>query len=231
MNKALEEKIKKNIVDSLYLDERIDSSDINVEVDEDGVLLLGSTPNYFQKTTAGRIAWTIKGVDNVKNQIKVTQPKNTKEYSDKDIKANIQSTLRWTESIDTEDIIARVKGGSVTLTGTVDAAWKRRRLEEMIYDLGGVVEIVNKVNVVLTETRQDNVIADAVTAALERSAEVEPENISIRVQNGEVTLTGSVKNRAEFEAARDAALFTAGVKDLRNNLDIVNKETEHIYAE
>jgi osmotically-inducible protein OsmY len=229
--------LKEKIVKKIREDVRINASDITVSVSSEGIALGGIVANYFQKITAGRLAWNVKGVTHVKNQIKVAIPEEMKDYTDQNIKTNIQSLLKWTQSIGSSDINVTVSNGNVTLTGEVDKAWKKRRVEELIYDLGGIKEISNRLVVLKTPKKsekapisenqataqEDNIISENIIAALEDIPNLNSENISVEVDSGEVTLSGRVENFQQYEAAEDAVLYRLGVHNIVNNLDIVEE--------
>ncbi len=228
--------LKEKIIKRLEQDDRITASDISISVSDNGIAIGGLVPSYFQKITAARIAWNVPGVKNVKNNLKVTIPKEIKEYSDSSIKTNIESLLKWIQSIRGSQIEVQVSGGQVTITGEVDREWKKRRVEQLISDLGGITDIVNKLTVVTTPTvrenkpiseeqvtaQEDNIVADNIIAALDEDPSLDADQISIDVDSGEVTLSGTVKNFQQYETARDAALFRVGVKRVINNLDIID---------
>jgi hyperosmotically inducible protein len=47
-----EEQIKRDVVDQLYWDNRVDASDVTVEVSNGTVTLRGTVPTYFASTAA-----------------------------------------------------------------------------------------------------------------------------------------------------------------------------------
>ena len=52
------EEIKKDVVDQLYWDNRIDASSVTVEVDGGRVKLKGTAPTYTAKEAARMDAWS-----------------------------------------------------------------------------------------------------------------------------------------------------------------------------
>lgn len=218
--KNKDEVIKKTIIDTLYWDNRVDASNVKVEVDDREVLLRGTVPNYSAAEAALFDAYRTPGVTHVDNQLMVRYPSALDVPSDKEIKHNIEAQLSWYDSTRNSDIQVTVKGGHVTLKGHVDAYWKKSRAEQIITDLTGVVGITNTLTVVPTKAIVDDVIADDVVRAINRSYIVDVNDVDVRVKDGVVTVSGTVSNRVEYEAALDLASKTFGVKDVIDRLHI-----------
>jgi osmotically-inducible protein OsmY len=64
----------------------------------------------------------------------------------------------------------------------------------------------------------DEAIREAVEAALERQALVDARRVDVLVQEGRVTLAGTVGSRVARQAAAEAAQYTLGVIDVDNRL-------------
>jgi len=84
MSVVSDEKIKKDVVDQLYWDSRVDASDIDIEVDDGKVILKGEFPDYGSKASASSDAWTIEGVTAVENDIAVDYPSSMTVPTDED---------------------------------------------------------------------------------------------------------------------------------------------------
>ena len=69
-------------------------------------------------------------------------------------------------------------------------------------------------------TRSDERIREDVCDALSNKASIDPADIDVSVQKGEVTLSGTVCNRDERRYAEDCAEYVSGVKHVQNNLRI-----------
>jgi osmotically-inducible protein OsmY len=72
--------------------------------------------------------------------------------------------------------------------------------------------------------RSDERIKEDVNEALSRHWDLDASDIEVQVQNGEVTLTGTVDSREAKRYAEDAAERSFGVKDVENKLK-VKKDT------
>ncbi|WJR65379.1 BON domain-containing protein [Neorhizobium sp. CSC1952] len=68
--------------------------------------------------------------------------------------------------------------------------------------------------------RPDDLIAEDVNEQLTQDAFLDPTNMSVSVENGEVVLEGYVAQLADKARAEEAVLNVAGVTACRNNLRI-----------
>jgi osmotically-inducible protein OsmY len=123
-------------------------------------------------------------------------------------------------NIDSSKINVSVAGGVVTLGGTVDNYWKKIQAEEDAYGITGVIDVINELGVVPTEKLSDEVIARNIEAALERNFNVNVDNVTVKVSNGVVTLSGTVANWAAWRAAYNTAAYTSGVINVVDQLSI-----------
>lgn len=202
----------------VHWDNRVDASDVKVEVDAGTVQLTGTVPNFTARNMAETDAWLIDGVASVVNNLTVKFPSEFKIPSDDEIKSNVSNRLLWDPSIDSTKVDISVSTGLVTLTGTVDAYWKKIAAGNIVSRVSGVVDVTNNIAVVPTESVIDEDIAKDITSALKRNVLVDLEDIDIKVENGTATLTGSVSTWAEYDAAMNAAHYTAGVIDVKDHL-------------
>lgn len=215
-----DEVIKNSIVYELARDTRIDASKTEVTVDNGRVTLSGEVPTFLGKSAATEDAMSILGVTEVDNLMVVNYPPTFTLPTDAEIKENVLSKLVGSPDLDLLDLDVTVAGGVVTLKGTVDAYWKKTFLEDLVALEAGVTFIENHVAVVPTDDVFDKAIAEDIVASLEERALVDADDIDVSVSNGGVELTGSVPNWAARQTAANAALYTAGVKRLDNNLVI-----------
>ena len=219
MRKSSEE-IKKEIVDQLYWDNRVDASEITVDVHDSVVTLGGKVPTYSARTAAANDARSISGVVTVNNNIRVEYPAAVTTPTDPEIQSNIESVLRWNSDIDSSDIIISVDNGWVTLEGSVEAFWKKMRTEEMASNVTGVLGVTNKLSVVPTKDIIDEAIADDIVDALDRNTDINIEEVDVQVENGTVTLSGIVPSWTERLKAYEAALYTDGVLNIHDELRV-----------
>jgi osmotically-inducible protein OsmY len=221
-----DEDIKRDIIDELFWDERVDASNINVEVREGVVTLSGTVPNYLARKAAYRDTWLIRDVFDVENMIAVTYPDTIEVPNDADLRDMSRSTLVWNADINSKDIDVRVTNGEVVLTGTVDAFWKKWKAEELVSEVRGVIDVQNELAIVPTKSRLDKEIAEDIESALRRSLYVDSESVNVVVENGKVKLTGRVSAWYDRLKAEEIASHTAGVTDMDNKLTVQGKDAD-----
>lgn len=204
------EQIKKDVIDQLYWDDRVNAADVTVEIEDNRALLRGSVPTLSARDFAAADALMVPGVSVVDNQLKVRYPTSVTAPSDTQIQSNVQNLLQWDSAIDAEHIRARVEQGIVTLEGSVDALWKKVHAEEIVANLTGVTAIDNQLTCVPTKDTSDEIIADLVVSALGRTRGINTGAIGVTVANGVVRLTGAVAHRSARDAALKVALHTFG---------------------
>jgi hyperosmotically inducible protein len=213
-----DEDIKADIVEQLRWDSRVDASDITVEVSNGEVTLGGSVSAYSAHKAAIDDAWAVRGVTDVRVQIAIHYPAAGHIPADEEIRNNVKSTLSWNPDIDASVVEVAVDHGVVTLTGSVDAFWKKIRAEEATSHLRGITGFQNLLTVVPTRDADDEKIAEDIMAALDRNAAVEAGKINVKVKKGLVSLSGTVASPAIRLAARLAACHTNGVTEVTDNL-------------
>ncbi len=214
-----EDQVRRNVVDQLAWDDRVDASGIMVEVSPGGdVCLSGTVPNYVSLMAADNDARSVPGVVSVRNQLSVLYPTAAALPSDDEIARRLELLFGWNALVDETTIDASVERGRVKLMGSVDSFWKKDLVQDRALELFGVKEVVNELAVVPTRDVADEAIAEDVMSAMDRINAIDPRSVEVRVENGEVTLTGTVPGWTAFRGAYDAALFTPGVRNVVNNI-------------
>lgn len=213
-----DDKIKKDIVEHLYWDNRVAAAKIKVEVENGDVTLTGTAPTYFSRQAALSDAWQVHGVKMVSNRVQV-------EYdipvpSDEILENNIKIIIEAYPYLQEEKIKVFVDDGWVTLEGEVDAVWKKNRLEQAVADMVGITGITNKLTVVPTHNTHDEKIASEIIDSITRNSALSINTIDVTVENGIVTLSGTIPNWHFKEAVFETALYTSGVLEVKNNLTV-----------
>lgn len=218
-----DEEIKRVVIDQLAWDYRIGMSAIEVYVHNGEVTLEGTVPSYAARQAAQADVLQVPGVVSVKDRLVIKFPSNISVPSDSEIQIRLLNRLLWNPNIESSGIDVTVDRGTVILRGTTDAYWKKMRAEEIAYDIQGVVHVSNELVVVPTHTYADKAIAQDIMAALQRNFELDHHRIDINVDNGRVTLSGTVYDLREVHKAYRIARFTRGVCDVVNLLKVYQK--------
>lgn len=69
-----DDELKKNVIENLQKNDKIDHSYIDVYVKSSAVTLKGSVKTYKESGLAGQAAWDTPGVSEVLNDLQVTEP-------------------------------------------------------------------------------------------------------------------------------------------------------------
>jgi osmotically-inducible protein OsmY len=215
-----DELIKKDVVDQLTWDDRIDASKIAVAVDKGTVTLKGEVPTYLSKSAAETEAMGVLGVTDVINQLIVRYPPSKPFATDGEIQKRIAAKLATDPDIDLLEMDVSVDAGVVTLKGTVDTYWKKIHAENLVAPEAGVVRIDNHIAVAPSEDLIGQEIAKDIVDSLERKTMIRADDVTVEVRGGNVTLMGTVPNAAARRAAYESALYTYGVINIEDRLTI-----------
>lgn len=116
--------------------------------------------------------------------------------------------------------------GVVTIQGTVPSYWDKLNIFSIISKVPGVHKISNQLDV-NTGVAADNTIKDNIEREFrENKAILEPEKITVTVNEGDVILQGSVNYYREALIAMDIASWQNGVTSVNNRLKVLPVKKE-----
>jgi osmotically-inducible protein OsmY len=150
-------------------------------------------------------------------------PEDYEPPSDKEIKENLKSIITTNPDLDIDDFNLSVSEGVVILSGAVDAFWKREKATELSCVIPGVVGFENKIAVAPSGQAQDKEIAKSIVSAINRNRFININDINVSVNDQVVYLTGCVLDYRALEYLSNIASYTTGVKDIKNNVEIIAK--------
>lgn len=224
---------------ALAYDPRVLGAEIHVRVEAGTAWLTGAVDHLHAKTAAAADAMDTVGVDHVVNHLQV----KPEVLTDQAITEQIENGLRSEGLMTGNDIVVSVQDRSARLTGDVDTSveyWQANRiasrargLESLENDLtiGGktptLVGYWSGFYPRVTESQSldqhgaatDRQIHENVRSELFWSPFVNEDAVAIDVEDGAVTLTGTVSSKRERTAATDNA-FEGGAVTVRNDLTI-----------
>ena len=131
--------------------------------------------------------------------------------------------IEWRTFIPGDRIKTTVSNGVVTLYGTVDTWQQVAEAEEVVGNLRGVQDVLSELVVVAPKVDAAVVQGD-IEEALERRADRLATRIQVAVQDGTVTLRGTVHSPAERAAVLGAARYTHGVQAVEDELHMERPE-------
>ncbi|NBF41797.1 MAG: BON domain-containing protein [Spirochaetes bacterium] len=214
-----DEELKEAVTDQLFWDDRVDAAEITVSVDEGAVTLEGEVGSFSERDAAVETAWSVTGVEWVNDRLEITE--TASQSRDVFTRVNVETALELSEDVNVENITVQTTAdGTVTLSGSVDSYWKKVRAEEIASGVKGVSVAINNIEVSTGESVTDQMVQADIASSLERNADVERGNVAIEVEDGEVTLSGTVDSWLSYTEAEEAARYTVGVEAVTNNLRI-----------
>jgi len=148
---------------------------------------------------------------------------------DSDIKRDVEDELRWDPDIDATDIGVAVNNGVVALTGFVRSYAQKTEAERDAKRVAGVVGVANDIEVRLPilDARPDPDIARDAVNTLKSELPYSAENIKVIVQDGSLTLEGTVEWNYARERAQNAVKRIRGVKRVMNSIMVKPKVAPH----
>lgn len=138
-----------------------------------------------------------------------------------DLHREVLEALEFEPKVPAGDIGIAVDSGVVTLSGTVHSFAAKWATEEATRRVKGVRGIANEIQVDLPGMhRQDDAdIAKTAVMLLKWDAFL-PETIQVSVQDGNVTLYGTVTHHYQKHDAQEALGRLVGVRSITNNIEV-----------
>jgi osmotically-inducible protein OsmY len=209
--------LQQHVVDELEWEPTVNAAHIGVTANKGVVTLTGFVRSYAEKLAAERAARRVKGVKAIAEEIEVRLPSDTK-HTDDEIAGRALNILRWQVGLPADRITVTVEKGIVTLSGEVEWQFQKADAEAAIHKLSGVVGVVNQVR--LATAVQAGEVREKIEKALQRSAQLEADGISVLTDGGKVVLRGRVRAWYERDLAEQAAWSAPGVTAVEDHLTV-----------
>jgi len=223
-----------DVLSVLRDDAATDQLDITAASTNGIVVLKGNVQSWQQKELAARLTKEVRGVVNVDNELNVNYGVHR---TDRQMREDVESRLRWDSRVDPTHIYVGVSDGRVRLTGRVGSAAERSRALEDAW-VSGVVSVdgnglfvdpamehreIRSARLVM---KSDHEIAQAIVDAAFYDPRVESTEIKPDVTGGIVTLRGIVDTVQAKLAAEALARNTVGVVKVRDLVEVRSNEPE-----
>jgi osmotically-inducible protein OsmY len=225
--------IADDVKTALLMDPAADSYEITARVNNGTVTLSGTVESWQERNLAEKVARGVRGVRSVTNTIDIDYDADR---TDREIKADIRQKLRWDKLVDGALINVDVNNDNVTLTGVVGSSAEKNRTIVDAWVNG--VRTVNADDLRVERwardddlrtrkyaDKSDENIREAVEDALLVDPRVGSFNVSTDVENGVVTLRGTVEDLKAKRAAAETARQTVGVVSVENRLRVRPADT------
>ena len=142
--------------------------------------------------------------------------------TDTELQREVLGELKANRDIGSQQIAVAVDGGVVTLTGNVSSFNQKWTAESLAKHVPGVYAVVNELQVQLPafSERTDADIAGEALTVLSLSPSVPADRIKVLVDNGWLTLEGTVDRQSQKEAAEEILRNVTGLKGISNLLQV-----------
>jgi len=139
-----------------------------------------------------------------------------------ELQTDVQNAIKWEPLLNAAEIGVTAKDGVVSLTGVVDSYAKKMEAEDAAKKVIGVKALVEKIEVKFPSswTKTNAEIANEVLSALKSNWSVPQDKVTIKVEDGWVTLDGELPWNYQKEAAKNVVKYLTGVKGVTNNIKI-----------
>lgn len=211
--------VRQRIIDALDGDARIDASQIAIDVSHGVVALRGQVASAYEKRIADGLVARIKGVQSIRNEIQAGPGAGR---TDAEIAADVTARLSASPIVGRRAVQIQVQNGTVTLSGVVESYAERTAIEDLAWAVSGVLNVIDRTSVIPSVARTDAEIAREVGVDLSHSADLAGQQIAVEVKGGTVTLRGTVQTLEQKWLADEVAWWTAGVRDVINELTIAS---------
>ena len=221
---------------SIGLSKRVSAYDLGVSTSKGTVTLTGLVPSEDLKSLAGEIARDTQGVNQVNNEIQIdpgAQPtSDSARVEDLEIRAAILESIGRSPELGGKSIEVKVENRMVTLAGAVETPAQRNGAEQTARAVDGVAGVTNNLAVTNPQaaTEPSNPAPAAADSNIDLAKRVEFElyrtgafdtlAMTIKSEDGTITLAGNVRSRAEQLLAERIAQAVSGVKKVTNELKI-----------
>jgi osmotically-inducible protein OsmY len=195
---------------------------VDVSTRQGIVTLSGTVDNLRARNRAAERSMTVKGVRSVINEIEVTPVVR----SDREIQQDVRAALADDPATESYEIEVMVREAQVVLTGRVDSWYEKQLAQSVSEGVRGVESVVNQIDLDLNTHRSDTEIAAEIRSRLTWDAWVDDALLEIQVDDGRVSLTGTVGSLAEKRRAHEDAWVTGvvAVDDQALKIDWTQRE-------
>jgi osmotically-inducible protein OsmY len=209
--------LRDDVLEELRWDCGVKVAEIGVAVRDGVATLSGAVDSYAEKCEAERAAQRVVGVKAVAVDIQIKVP-GASERTDADIAGAAKDTLLWNVAVPDDEIKVLVEHGRITLSGEVERYDQKEAAELAVRQLTGMKGVYNEITIKPAATSAE--IKTRIERALERTAEVDAQRITVEMHDGRVILRGSVRSWAERKAAEQAAWAAPGVSNVDDHIVI-----------
>jgi osmotically-inducible protein OsmY len=210
------EEIARHVTEELVWDPRIDSQELAIAADDQGVVTLrGTVGSFREKREAREAAKRVYGVTRLDDQLEVRLLDDAGR-DDAELRGAVLQSLML-DAFVPATIDARVYDGWVILIGTATWQYERDEAELQVGNTFGVVGVTDDVTLVAPKPMAQEV-ARSIESAFRRDARLDADSVTVGSSNGTISLSGAVSSWSEHDAAVAAAWAAPGVTAVEDML-------------
>ncbi|MGP1384662.1 MAG: BON domain-containing protein [Thainema sp.] len=180
----------------------VDLSEVTVEVTNGSAILSGSVNSLAGRIEAEEIAQQTEGITAVTNNVEVVAAN----LADGEVTASVLEALETEPLLERYEISAETTNGNVELIGLVDNYLEKQQATQIASRVTGVRNIENEILIDSDNSQSDAEIEEQIDALLQEVEDVDLSQIDVAVDNGVVTLAGSVPTLYAQNTAIGSAL-------------------------
>ncbi len=139
-----------------------------------------------------------------------------------ELEKDVREEIKWSPILTGAEIGVTANDGVITLTGTVDSYPKRLAAEDAAKRVKGVKAVAEEIQVRSSglPARTDTQIAISILGAFKSNCNVPDDDITVKVEDGWVTLSGEVNWHYQRQSAMEDANKQTGVMGITNLITI-----------
>jgi len=148
-----------------------------------------------------------------------------------ELQRDVQAAIAWEPLLTSAEIGVTAKDGVITLTGTVDGFSKKTEAENAAKGVVGVKAVAEEIKVKFKSAfgkKDDSEIASEILKALKWNTQTPSDKITIRVENGWVTLEGELEWNYQKQEVWNSIKSLMGVMGIINNIRIKTSTADQI---
>lgn len=143
-----------------------------------------------------------------------------KDVDDRNITNAVDVELIMDEVVNSNSVDISTRNGIVSLSGSADTVLARNRAERIAESVVGVRSVINRIKVDPVVRKDGKIKTDVMNAFLYDPA-ADSYEVTVSVNNGIVTLTGTVESLQEKALSGTIAKGVRGVREVKNDIVVV----------
>jgi len=149
------------------------------------------------------------------------------------LQKDVQDAIMWQPLLKAAEVGVTAKDGVVSLTGIVSSFTKKLEAEKAAKGVLGVKAVVEDIHVKFANdtTKTDLDLANEVLSGMKWNWSVPNDKIQVKVEDGWITLDGSVEWNYQRDAAKSCAADLIGVKGVINNIKVNSLSADQVEQE